>query len=100
MLNRLIVFAPSETAARLEDFVEPFRQILGVKPKENAVKQEIEKIQEESRHVVRVSLVLARRWPDDSADAGGKWGGYWEWVKKEFAGIVKTAEDEAREKER
>lgn len=100
LLHRLIILSPAETASRLDNFVEPFRSILGNKPKENAVKQEIERIQEEQRHVVRVSLVLAKRWPDESAEVGRSWEGYWEWVRKEFGSVVKGAEDEAREKER
>jgi hypothetical protein len=62
------------------------------------VKQEIDRIAEEQRHVVRVSLVLAKRWPDESSEVGRAWGGYWEWVRKEFTGLVKVVEDEAREK--
>ena len=100
MLNRLIVLAPAETASRLDNLVDPFRQILSNKPKENAVKQEVERILEEQRHVVRVSLILAKRFPDESAEVGRLWGGYWEWVRKDFAGVVKAAEDEAREKDR
>jgi cullin-associated NEDD8-dissociated protein 1 len=94
------VLAPTETASRLDNFVEPFKTILAQKPKENAVKQEIDRIAEEQRHVVRVSSVLAKRFPDESAEAGRQWGGYWEWVRKEFSAVVKTVEEEARDKER
>jgi cullin-associated NEDD8-dissociated protein 1 len=100
MLTRLIHLAPEETAARLDVLVEPFRGVLSVKPKENAVKQEIEKMQEEARDVVRSSLLLAKSWPDESTDTVRPWGQYWDWVKREFGTMVKQAEDEAREKER
>src|ERR1700760_1737638 len=73
LLPRLIVLAPAETASRLDNFVEPFRTILAQKAKENAVKQEIERLAEEQRHVVRVSLVLAKRFPDESAEAARPW---------------------------
>ncbi|KIW03791.1 uncharacterized protein PV09_05094 [Verruconis gallopava] len=100
LLHRLIVLAPSETASRLDNFVDPFKTILSQKPKENAVKQEMERLAEEQRHVVRVSLVLAKRFPDESSELTRAWGAYWDWVKKEFASVVKHVEDEAREKER
>ena len=55
---------------------------------------------EEQRHVVRVSSVLAKRCPDESAEPGRAWGSYWEWVRKEFGGVLKVVEEEAKEKER
>jgi len=100
MLQKLIVLAPEQTHARLEVLVEPFRGVLGQKLKENAVKQEIEKMNEERRDVVRVSVALARKWPDESAAANTQWGAYWEWVRKENWELVKHVEDETKEKER
>lgn len=55
---------------------------------------------DEQRHVVRVSSVLAKRWPDESAESGRAWASYWEWVRKEFAVMLKVVEEEAKEKER
>ncbi|QDS77218.1 hypothetical protein FKW77_002867 [Venturia effusa] len=100
MLMRLIRLAPEETAARLDALVVPFRTVLNNKPKENAVKQELERMHEESRDVIRATLELAKGWVDESNDANRPWGAYWDWVKKDFAGLVKQAEDEQREKER
>lgn len=100
MLLRLIHLAPAETSARLDVLVEPFRQVLNRKPKENQVKQEVERMHEESRDVVRTSLVLQKAWPDESIDMSRPWGQYCEFVKKEFGTLVKQAEDESREKDR
>jgi cullin-associated NEDD8-dissociated protein 1 len=100
MLMRLIPLAPAETSARLDALVNPFRAILSIKPKENAVKQEIERMHEDSRDVIRASLTLAKAWPDESAETGRPWGAYWDFVKKDFSNLVKQAEEEAREKER
>lgn len=100
MLTRLIPLAPTETAARLDALVDPFRTVLNTKPKENAVKQEIERMHEESRDVIRASLTLAKAWPDESLDTGRPWGAYWDWVKKDYVGLVKQTEEEQREKER
>jgi cullin-associated NEDD8-dissociated protein 1 len=100
MLMRLIPLAPTETAARLDALVSPFRSVLNTKPKENAVKQEIERMHEESRDTIRASLTLAKAWPDESSETGRPWGAYWDWVKKDFTSLVKQAEEEAREKER
>lgn len=100
MLMRLIHLAPTETATRLDVLAEPFRNILSVKPKENAVKQEIERMLEESRDVIRTSLVLAKAWPDESNEVSRPWGNYFDWVKRDFGVMVKQAEEEAKEKER
>ncbi|KAE9967189.1 hypothetical protein BLS_006528 [Venturia inaequalis] len=100
MLMRLIRLAPNATTARLDALVVPFRAVLNNKPKENAVKQEIERMHEESRDVVRASMELAKIWPEESNDSNRPWGVYWDWVKKDFANLIKQAEDEAREKER
>jgi cullin-associated NEDD8-dissociated protein 1 len=100
MLMRLIHLAPTESSARLDVLVDPFKAVLNTKPKENAVKQEIERMHEESRDVVRASLVLAKTFPDESADSSRPWGLFWEGVRKDFGAMVKLAEDDAREKER
>ncbi|KAF2434064.1 cullin-associated NEDD8-dissociated protein-like protein [Tothia fuscella] len=100
MLLRLIHLAPGETASRLDVLVEPFKAVLNTKPKENAVKQEIERMHEESRDVVRVSLVLSKSFVEESNDGGRPWGLFWEGVRKDFGGLVKLGEEEAREKER
>ena len=98
ILVKLIPLAPTETHARLDALAEPFRAVLSIKLKDSAVKQDFEKANEESKDVVKVSLLLARHFPDESAHASRPWGQYWDWVRKEHVALVKSAEDDARER--
>ncbi|KAK1040454.1 hypothetical protein LTR33_015808, partial [Friedmanniomyces endolithicus] len=70
-----------------------FRTVLAFKPKENAVKQELEKLAEEQKAVVKVSVGF------NKGLSGGLtkvWRDYFEFVRKEFAQGVKTAEEELK----
>ncbi|OCL10696.1 TIP120-domain-containing protein [Glonium stellatum] len=104
MLTKLIVLAPEETRMRLEAIAENFRAVLSTKAKENAVKQEIEKIQEGSKGVLKVSVLLNKRFSMESAGTEDShlrgWQNYWEWVRKDFPVMVKAAEDDLKEKDR
>jgi cullin-associated NEDD8-dissociated protein 1 len=104
MILKLIVLAPDETKRNLDALAEQFRKVLGVKAKENAVKQEIEKLAEANKGVVRVSWELNRAFPGMGVQGspGGKagdasfggWRGYWEWVRNEFGRVVREVEEE------
>ncbi|OCK78803.1 cullin-associated NEDD8-dissociated protein-like protein [Lepidopterella palustris CBS 459.81] len=104
MITKLLVLAPDETHLRLESIAENFRAVLSTKPKENAVKQEIEKIQEGSKAVLKVSVQLNKKF---SAEGAGpedpqirSWQNYWDWAKKDFPVMLKAAEDDLKEKDR
>ncbi|KAI9823636.1 MAG: hypothetical protein M1832_002417 [Thelocarpon impressellum] len=103
MLTKLITLDPEETARRLDAIGERFRTILSFKPKENAVKQEIEKAEEASKGVLRVSMQLNNSFPGagGAASAGQNqtWRSYWEWVRKDFGAQLKGMEDEGYVKE-
>ena len=106
MLTKLIKLAPDETQTRLPELSTVFRKIVQAKPKENAVKQEIERMAEASKGVVKASILLNKEFGADAAAAAseeakkGPWAVYWEWVRKEHAPLVKSAEEELRDKER
>ncbi|KAK1084954.1 hypothetical protein LTR33_002384, partial [Friedmanniomyces endolithicus] len=71
-----------------------FRAVLAFKPKENAVKQELEKLAEEQKAVVKVSVGFNK-----GLSSGGLtkvWRDYFEFVRKEFAQGVKAAEEELK----
>ncbi|KAK5939285.1 hypothetical protein PMZ80_008589 [Knufia obscura] len=93
MLSRLSNLDPEETKRRLPSLAEQFKKVLEQKPKENAVKQEIEKINEANSAVVRASLELAKKFP--SANAAGSdtdlmsWKTYMEFMQREHATLVK-----------
>lgn len=101
MLTKLMALAPEETARRLDSLAEAFRVVLAFRPKDNAVKQELEKLQEHNKAIIKVSLQLNKIFPAETqAESARAWKDYWEWVKKDHAAVVKMAEDELREKDR
>ncbi|EON69471.1 hypothetical protein W97_08731 [Coniosporium apollinis CBS 100218] len=105
MLSKLVVLAPDETRVRLDAIAEHYRGILATKPKESAVKQELERLKEASLGAVRVSAAINRALGIDMAESQDPhvraWQAYWGWVGKEFAPLVRTVEEEiSRERER
>ena len=88
MLTKLIVFDPEEVIRRLDSVAEKYRVVLSFKPKENSVKQELEKAAEASKAALRVTVQLHTTFPQASGTTtnaqGQVWKGYWEWVTKDF----------------
>ena len=103
MLTKLVLLDPDETARRLDAIASCFRAILSIKLKDNAVKQEIEKQEEASRSVLRVTLLLHSAIPGASSGMGIQgsqhqvWRSYWEWVEKDFESQLRALKDEGRE---
>lgn len=87
MLTELMVLDPDEAARRLDSIAEAFKRVLSFKPKENAVKQELEKIDEARQGVLRSSVALHTAFPNaassTSAGQAQMWTQYWEWIWKE-----------------
>lgn len=91
MTSKLITLAPEETERRLDALSERYTAVLSFKPKENAVKQELEKAQEASMGILKITKELSKAYP--GAETSGelhKWKGYMEWVRKTFAGQLAT----------
>ncbi|KAL9598811.1 MAG: hypothetical protein Q9219_004230 [cf. Caloplaca sp. 3 TL-2023] len=100
MLSKLVHLDPEETSRHLDAIAERYRSILAFKPKDSAVKQEIEKLNEANRGVLKVTLLLHTGLPSN-ANAGNnlqseKWKGYWEWVGKDFRSQLGSVEQELR----
>lgn len=106
MITKLLILSPEETFKRLAALSEHFRVVLSNKPKDHAVKQEIEKMSEASKGVLKVSLQINKAYPDLFGPGANEnpnskaWVDYWEWVKKEVVGLLKIVEEEVREKDR
>ncbi|KAF2189082.1 TIP120-domain-containing protein [Zopfia rhizophila CBS 207.26] len=104
MLTKLMVLAPDETHSRLEAIAENFRAVLSTKPKENAVKQEIEKLQEASKGVLKVSVLLNKKFTTEGSGHDDPqlrvWGAYWDWINKDLQGVLKTVQDELKDRDR
>lgn len=98
MIARLTVIDPDETRRRLSALAERFKIVLGTKIKENAVKQDIEKVNEANAAVIRTSLELDRNFPTAATDGSGEmvvWRGYQEMIRKDFATVVRAIQTES-----
>lgn len=101
MLTKMIALVPDETIRRLSDVAAAFRAVLSFKPKDNAVKQELEKLGEHNKAICKVVLLLNKRFSQEtSADSNRSWYEFWEWTRKEMPAVVKAAEEELKEKDR
>jgi cullin-associated NEDD8-dissociated protein 1 len=104
MLTKLMVLAPEQTHSRLELISENFRAVLSTKPKDNAVKQELEKLQEDSKGVVKVSVLLNKKIGTDSGAHEDPqlrhWAQYWVWVNSEFQPLLKSVQEEIKDRDR
>ena len=100
MLTKLIVLDPKETSHYLDAITERYRATLTFKPKDNAVKQEVEKLNEANKGVLKVSIQLHDAFPaasnSGSSLQGESWKGYWDWVNKDFRSQLTSAEQEMK----
>lgn len=100
MLTKLIALDPEESVQHLDAVAERFRVILAFKPKDNAVKQEVEKAHEASKGVLKVTVLLHNAFPSASSNAtnlhGQGWKGYWESVVKDFRSQLSAMEQEVK----
>lgn len=100
MLTKLMVLDPDETVRRLDAIAERFRTILAYKPKENSVKQEVEKAAEASKGALRVTVLLHNAFPAASGPSvnvqGLAWKQYLEWVTKELKSQYMSMENEIK----
>lgn len=100
MLTKLIALDPEESVQHLDAVADRFRVILAFKPKDNAVKQEVEKAHEASKGVLKVTVLLHNAFPSASSNAtnvhGQAWKAYWESVVKEFRTQLSAMEQEIK----
>lgn len=124
MLPKLAAASPDDMLRRLDAVAEPFRVVLSFRPKDTAVRPEIEKAEEAKRGVVKVTLELGRMFPGEvpgagdaaakgvggagagasaagrSAGAAGTrpvWSAYWEFMMATMGDLVKATEKDIRE---
>ncbi|KAE8152902.1 armadillo-type protein [Aspergillus avenaceus] len=91
MTSKLISLSPEQTQKYLDALSERYGVVLSFKPKENAVKQELEKAQEASMGVLKITRELSKAFP--SAETSGehhKWKTYMDWVRKTFTSQLKS----------
>ncbi|KAF1982429.1 TIP120-domain-containing protein [Aulographum hederae CBS 113979] len=109
MLSKLVTLAPEETKCHLHVLAETFRAMISVKPKDTTVKQELEKMNEANKGVLKVGVLITKAFPSAEVGSQGQgkddpqvkaWAGFWEWVKKDHSHLLRSAEEEVREKDR
>jgi cullin-associated NEDD8-dissociated protein 1 len=107
MLTKLMTIAPDQVHSRLESIAENFRTVLMIKAKENAVKQEVEKIQEGAKGVLKTSLQLNKQMGTEAAVGSTQddpqlraWSQYWEWISKDHVAALKAVSDDMKERDR
>ncbi|KAL2847718.1 armadillo-type protein [Aspergillus pseudodeflectus] len=95
MTSKLITLAPEETRRQLDALSERYTAVLSFKPKDNAVKQELEKAHEASMGVLKITQELSKAFPvgEGSADVH-KWKTYIEWVRGQFGNELSKLETE------
>lgn len=95
MTSKLINLAPEETQRSLDALSERYSVVLSFKPKDNAVKQELEKAQEASMGVLKITRELSKAFPNaETSGEHHKWKAYMEWVRKIFSSQLKSLESE------
>nr|POE62402.1 cullin-associated nedd8-dissociated protein 1, c-terminal part [Quercus suber] len=94
VLSKLLTIAPDESRHRLDSLASSFRAVLSFKPKDNAVKQELEKLSEANKAIVRTTLLFNKALSSEESRA---WKEYVEYVRKEFLPLYKAVEDEMKE---
>lgn len=96
MTSKLITLDAEETERQLDALSDRYTAVLNLKPKENAVKQDLEKAQEASQGILQISRDLAKAFP--GAETGSehlKWKSYCEWIRKTFASQLRNLDAEA-----
>ena len=101
MLTKLISLDPDEAQRRLNAVAESFRKVLSFKPKENAVKQELEKVEESKRGALKVTIALSNAFPgakNPTTSQAQIWATYCDWAEKEHRALwLKVEEDNQKQ---
>lgn len=96
MLSKLTALAPADVESRLDLFAAPFTAILTFKPKDTAVKQELEKAAEAVAGVLKTTVELRQAFPGSEAGTGGgehvAWRDYVEAATRDFKQMIKDIE--------
>ena len=93
MLSKLIDLDPDETARRLDPVGEKFTATLKTKLKDNAVKQELEKLSEAVKDVLRTTVRLQDKFPGAVSPL---WKNYCEHVASEYQSQLRSAQEEIK----
>jgi cullin-associated NEDD8-dissociated protein 1 len=93
VLTKLLAISPTECARHLDALAQHFRAVLSFKPKDNAVKQELEKLAEQNKAVVKVSVAFNKVF---GSEDNRNWKEYFDWVRSVHPMMLRAAEEEMR----
>ncbi|EPS39189.1 hypothetical protein H072_7034 [Dactylellina haptotyla CBS 200.50] len=93
MLGKLVVVGKEDIIKRLDGIAEKYKATLSIKAKENAVKQELEKMNELNRSILRTMLTIQTH-VGASAHHEQGWVAHHEWVKQNHGGEMASLEKE------
>ncbi|KAF3904151.1 hypothetical protein AA313_de0205227 [Arthrobotrys entomopaga] len=93
MLGKLVVIGKEDIIKRLDSIAEKYKVTLSIKPKENAVKQELEKMNELNRSILRTTLTIQTQIGAGANHEQG-WVAYHEWVKQNHGSEMASLEKE------
>ena len=96
MGTKLLALVPDETRRRLDSLGEKMSAILTFKPKENAVKQELDKLGEANKAVLRLAVRLMGAFGKGAGQQGTGWRVFCEVAQKEHWPVLGALEAEAR----
>ena len=100
MLTKLIAVDLEEVQRRLDAVAEKFRVNLNFKPKDSAVKQELEKLAETNKTVLLTTVKLQNAFPNANTPSAGVqhqvWRSYVDWVWKEHKDNLNRIENELK----
>lgn len=99
MLTKCIHLAPIETSHSLDKLADALRVVLAFKPKDNAVKQELEKLQEHNKAILKVMIQMNKAFPSEVQDSR-PWSETFDWARKEHPQASRLAEDELKDNDR
>jgi len=86
MLAKLAVLTKDETIKRLGAIADVMKRVLMEKPKDNAVKQELERHTDGVRGIVKVAVVIQRE-VAASVDVQ-RWEGFWDWLMSGYKEVL------------
>lgn len=93
MLGKLVVIGKDDVIKRLDSIAEKYKATLSIKPKENAVKQELEKMSELHRSILRTTLTISGQVGAAASHEQG-WLGFYEWAKQNHGSEMSSLEKE------
>ncbi|EWC48613.1 hypothetical protein DRE_01835 [Drechslerella stenobrocha 248] len=93
MLGKLVAIGKEDIIKRLDSIAEKYKATLSIRAKDNAVKQELEKMTELNRSILRTTLTIQSH-VGTGANREQAWVAYHDWVKSNHGAEMASLEKE------